>query len=1209
VGPERRLWKGWLVTAFPTLPTGPLPHLAMDWARLRAEGLRLLGRLAGRQWTDFNTHDPGITILEQLCYAITDLGYRINYPMADLLAGGAELGLPGPAEILTGDPVTRADLRKLVLDIPGIGNAWVEDPGEPALPFYHHPGSNELRFQPDAGNTDARPVRLRGLHRVLLQTTDRLSGDAAFDQVATRLHRSRLLGEDFEIARLGSYDVWLRASIEVGPIDDPIAVLADVIERLERYLAPPAHFITLAEARARGRRIDELFEGPLLDHGFVDDLPALRRTVYVSDLIHAIMDVPQVRAVRSIELASSPTARREPWALAIPAGNAAALASSSELTLLRAGLPIRVDLDQVRARLDQRRLARTRVASDTRDLRPPVGRDRSLARHHSIQRQLPAAYGVGPLGLPSSAPARRRAQARQLEAYLLIFDQLLANAFAQLAHAHELLSPDEGGTRTYFAQPVEDPPLRLHELIAGDPEAHRAWLDAEIEPGDALERRKRFLAHLLARFAEHLGDHSRIGDRADRAHDGEPEDPDQAIVASRQAFLRHYPRLSGARGSGYDLRDASPARSGLEERLRLKLGLGDQVRFHVVEHVLLRPLEEDVGQIAEEGEEQVPLLAGVTSPDPWSLQVSYVIEDLDKADPDFELLVGQTIMAETPAHLTPYLHWFGEADGVDDWSAFEQAWSAFRAHYRAYRLAKLQAARVPDEIHLRARDARDRVIDLLGFGRTYPLRDLPLIEHVIVAPGTPATVTLHYSQIGIDYELQSLDGTPSMRDGKPIRAEGTGGALVLPTPPIEEDATYRILAVKREDASGGEKRETLLRGSVSVEEGVDPSLIAQLRLPLLDPRIDAPRADNARIADHGATVEVEVLASQEGVVYTLLDHTAQDKAISQPVVGTSGTIVLSLGPVTEDIDLRIRGTKEVGDPQNPEVRTAVLDVILPLKVRANPAATARLNPEIIPHAGGTVVELGKTQKSASYQVWQRRIRDREIVFAQPPGVATIDVADGNRTIRVQRPEKPAVWQDLPGFVQSGDAKRGTGGKLTFPLDAVDQDQVLLVQAIKQHRNGPLGSNTDTIASAVQLDRALALLVRPNHAQPLRVLATITGDATQGPLEARDGQAGVYYELRLAAADPAIERPVYFHQRDDVDATLNKGVDQLRIEVDFAVARDPAAAPGNRAQVAPPWPALDTELAPGTTLYVRARKAMTGVEADLDHTVTVEVSGG
>jgi hypothetical protein len=86
------------MTIFPTLPTGPFEQVSMDYARLRDEGLQLLGRLAGTQWADYNTHDPGITNLEQLCYAITDLGYRIAYPMPELLAGG-DPGLPCPEAI------------------------------------------------------------------------------------------------------------------------------------------------------------------------------------------------------------------------------------------------------------------------------------------------------------------------------------------------------------------------------------------------------------------------------------------------------------------------------------------------------------------------------------------------------------------------------------------------------------------------------------------------------------------------------------------------------------------------------------------------------------------------------------------------------------------------------------------------------------------------------------------------------------------------------------------------------------------------------------------------------------------------------------------------------------------------------------------------------------------------------------------------------
>ena len=57
-----------------------------DYYFLRRQGIKHIARLGSSLWTDYNTHDPGITILEQLCYALTDLGYRINHSLPDILA-------------------------------------------------------------------------------------------------------------------------------------------------------------------------------------------------------------------------------------------------------------------------------------------------------------------------------------------------------------------------------------------------------------------------------------------------------------------------------------------------------------------------------------------------------------------------------------------------------------------------------------------------------------------------------------------------------------------------------------------------------------------------------------------------------------------------------------------------------------------------------------------------------------------------------------------------------------------------------------------------------------------------------------------------------------------------------------------------------------------------------------------------------------------
>ena len=54
---------------------------ALDQKQLFALGLDHVRRLSRQQWTDHNIHDPGITMLELLAYALTDLAYRSRHPL------------------------------------------------------------------------------------------------------------------------------------------------------------------------------------------------------------------------------------------------------------------------------------------------------------------------------------------------------------------------------------------------------------------------------------------------------------------------------------------------------------------------------------------------------------------------------------------------------------------------------------------------------------------------------------------------------------------------------------------------------------------------------------------------------------------------------------------------------------------------------------------------------------------------------------------------------------------------------------------------------------------------------------------------------------------------------------------------------------------------------------------------------------------------
>src|SRR5438552_326933 len=122
-----------------TIPKDRTSEAALDQEQLFAVGLDLVQRLASRIWTDYNVHDPGITTLELLCYALTDLSYRAEFPVKDLLASETNNADETANQfftarrILPNRALTLLDYRKLLIDLAGVKNAWLQPA---ALSYY-----------------------------------------------------------------------------------------------------------------------------------------------------------------------------------------------------------------------------------------------------------------------------------------------------------------------------------------------------------------------------------------------------------------------------------------------------------------------------------------------------------------------------------------------------------------------------------------------------------------------------------------------------------------------------------------------------------------------------------------------------------------------------------------------------------------------------------------------------------------------------------------------------------------------------------------------------------------------------------------------------------------------------------------------------------------------------------------------------------------
>ena len=107
----------------PVLPKGHIDKRtegASDYERIYREGIDILQILSGANWTDYNEHDPGVTVLENISYALTNLSYKADLPMKDILrsAKGDTISSGDnaffvPSEILTTAPITTIDHPKL----------------------------------------------------------------------------------------------------------------------------------------------------------------------------------------------------------------------------------------------------------------------------------------------------------------------------------------------------------------------------------------------------------------------------------------------------------------------------------------------------------------------------------------------------------------------------------------------------------------------------------------------------------------------------------------------------------------------------------------------------------------------------------------------------------------------------------------------------------------------------------------------------------------------------------------------------------------------------------------------------------------------------------------------------------------------------------------------------------------------------------------
>ncbi|MES2442406.1 MAG: DUF1906 domain-containing protein [Pseudomonadota bacterium] len=550
--------------------------------KLRAQAIDMTRVMSHQVWTDYNYSDPGVTIIEQLCYALTELPYRATFSVPDLLIGRNQShvqlrrqGLLPAMAILPCNPVRKEDFRRVVIDrVPGVANVWFT-PGARS----EHRGISGLYDVAILARSDQQE-----------SGRDCCGDDALIERVLRCYRGTRALCEDVHSAKvLALTDTWVHADVELADGADPSDTLAHALFALGLFLAPEPKRRSLDEQIAAEGSTADVFRGPPMVRGFIgdDQLTTLPRSVPVSLLLQILAETPGVLAVVRMSVESGGRRYDHDETMIAPPNSIFWLQTTTPenhftIHLHRNHTRVKPNPARVGRLLDKLWSAQRQtypLRADYLDTYgPPTGSYRDLSVFTSIQTQFPNIYGINHAGVLPGAPTARKAQAKQLKGYLMPFDQLLADYFSQLAFIRDLFAIQAGGDKTYAWQSLRPIVPDVKPLLLPGYEDSLAELTAETDPVD--DRRNQILDLLLSLYAQEVTNPDNAsGQGTDAAIEAE------TMIRAKQVLLKHAAGLTRNRGRGADYRRRRSAGTvaGMERLSRLQLGLLDAITHETSE--------------------------------------------------------------------------------------------------------------------------------------------------------------------------------------------------------------------------------------------------------------------------------------------------------------------------------------------------------------------------------------------------------------------------------------------------------------------------------------------------------------------------------------------------------------------------------------------------------------------------------------------------
>ncbi|WP_417237171.1 MULTISPECIES: hypothetical protein [Flavobacteriaceae] len=420
----------------------------LNFDELKELGLAYIQKNNDSTWTNLNPSDPGVTILDQLCFAFTELGYCNNFLIKDILTNKrGKLIVKNqfylPEDILTTSPITINDFRKYLVDkVKEVVNLQITAVKSQTNVYrvevlINRRIDKKKLIETVTINNEEKEVTVKSQEEIILENTFFV------------LNSCRNLGELFLyptslVAK--KHRVYGQLEIESGY--DINTVLIEIETAINNYVFPKliqAGYNELKEEETT----NTIFNGPKLANGWIaeSNMVSKKNKIQAYELTEVIQSIKGVLSISNVSFGDAETmyevfsSKEE---ILVFSFIDSLKKNSDGLQVFTKGKDISAKINASVVKelsgLDDSNSQISKVSTVKMAPKLPEGTYRDISSYYSVQNTFPDAYTVGSEGVSANATAFQIAQSRQLKGYLTLFDQVLTNQFMQLANLDKLFS-------------------------------------------------------------------------------------------------------------------------------------------------------------------------------------------------------------------------------------------------------------------------------------------------------------------------------------------------------------------------------------------------------------------------------------------------------------------------------------------------------------------------------------------------------------------------------------------------------------------------------------------------------------------------------------------------------------------------------------------------------------------------------------------------